>query len=474
MNNSQKIALNTVIQLLSKAITVAASVLVIAYITRYLGVEGYGDYATIFAYLGIFGAILDWGLFVIAVREIAQRPSSEKVILGNMLGLKLSFGAVVLAVAYGLSWVIPYPTIVRQGILVGTISQLFMSLNQVPLSSFQASLTMYKAALSDVFGRVMMLGLVWWFIAQAGSLLDMIWAVVWANGAAFGLNILMMGVRYWLVPLFDSRQWRKLLIAALPMGLVMILGVIYFKIDILILGYLKGSYAVGIYSAPYKILEVLLAVPTIFMSSVLPVITATLQESKVKAKQVFQDAFNFLSLSALPLIAGSVVLATPVIVFVSGPDFVLSGPVLQILSFSLAGSFLNSVMIYTIIAANQQRRLIQPYIWAVIFNIVANFLVIPRFSFLGAAVITVCTELWVLIFSAYIVAKYLKLTASWVLFSKTAVISTVMGIVLWGLRTWPLGWLVLIGATVYLVLILITKTITRAEIVSLIPQLNRK
>jgi O-antigen/teichoic acid export membrane protein len=474
VNNTQKIALNTVIQLVGKTVTVAASVLVIAYITRYLGVEGYGDYATIFAYLGIFGAVLDLGLFVIAVREIAQRPHQEKAILGNMLGLKLSFSVIVLAVAYGLAWIVPYPAIVRQGILIGAISQLFMSLNQVPLSSFQASLRMYKATLADVFGRVVMLGLVWWFIAQAGSLLDMIWAVVWANIAVFGLNILMMGTQYWLVPLFDWRQWRELLIAALPMGLVMILGVIYFKIDVLILGHLKGSYAVGIYSAPYKILEVLLAVPSIFMSSVLPVITAALRESPTKAKQIFQGAFNFLSLAALPLIAGAVVLATPVMVFISGPDFVLSGPVLQILSFSLAGSFLNSVMIYTIIAANQQRRLIQPYAWAVIFNIVANFLVIPRFSFWGAAVITVLTELWVLVFSAYIVAKQLKLAADWTVFSKTAVISLVMGLMLWWLRAWPVGWLVGLAVVIYGGLILATRTVTWVEIVNLIPQLKKK
>jgi len=140
----------------------------------------------------------------------------------------------------------------------------------------------------------------------------------------------------------------------------------------------------------------------------------------------------------------------------------------------LAGSFLNSVMIYTIIAAGEQRRLIKPYIWAVIFNIVANVLIIPRFSFWGAAVITVLTELWVLVFSAYIVAKYLKLTASWTVFSKTAIISAVMGIILWWLRAWPVGWLVFLGAAIYIVLILATRTVTRAEIVNLIPQLKKR
>lgn len=474
MNSAQKIAANTTVQLGGKAVTAATSILIIAYITRHLGVAGYGDYATIFAYLGVFAAILDLGLFVIVVREIAQQPLAEKTILGNMLGLKLTLGVLILGAAYGLVWWIPYSDIVRQGILVGAISQLFMSLNQVPLGSFQANLTMQKATMSDVIGRLLLLGLVWWLVNHSGGLVVIIAAVAITNLVVFGLNVLMIGAKYWLVPLFDWPQWRRILISALPMGAVVLLGMIYFKIDILILRSLKGAYEVGIYSAPYKILEVLLAVPSIFMSSVLPIMTVALRESSSKAKQIFQSAFNFLSLIALPLIAGAVVVATPVMVLISGKEYTLSGPVLQILGFSLAGSFLNSVMIYTLIAANQQRRLIVPYIWAVVFNIGANLLLIPQFSFWGAAVTTVLTELGILIFSMYLVAKYLKLTANWTIFGKTLIISALMGWIIWLARPLPVGWLVVLGAVVYIGLILATKTVTRKEIMSLIPQFNKK
>lgn len=475
MNNTQKIALNTVIQLIGKAVTVATSVLVIAYITRYLGVAGYGEYATIFAYLGLFGSILDLGFFVIVVREIVKKPEAERTILGNMLGLKLCFGLLIFGLAYMLTRLIPYPEVVRQGILIGAISQLFISLNQAPLGSFQASLTMYKATFSDVLGRLLLLGLVWSLIHQSGGLISVVWAVVWTNMIVFGLNIIMMSHKYWLVPLFDWREWQKLFAAALPMGIVMILGVIYFRIDVLILGYLQGSYAVGIYSAPYKILEVLLAIPAIFMSSVLPVITTALRDAPLRAKQIFQSAFNFLSLLALPLIAGSLAIATPVMVLISGSDYVASGQVLQILIFSLAGSFLNSVMIYTIIAANQQHRLIRPYVWAVLFNIAANLLIIPKFSFLGAAAVTVLTEMGVLIFSAYLVAKYLKLSADWRMFGKILLVSVVMGCVLWWSReTLPLIGLIGLGTSVYAGLIVLMRIVTWAEITSLIPQLQKK
>lgn len=469
MNDTQKIALNTAVQLAGKAVTVATSILIVAYLARSLGVEGYGDYATVFAYLGVFGVIVDLGLFITAVREIAKNPPAERIILGNMLGLKLALGAVVFGAAYGLSFLLPYPEIVRQGILLGAVSQFFISLNQAPLGSFQASLTMYQATLSDVAGRLFLLGMVWWYANHSGGLMEMIQAVVVANVIVFGLNILMVGWRYWLVPLFDLKQWKRIFISTLPVGLVMVLGVIYFRIDILMLAGLKGSFAVGIYSAPYKILEVLLAVPSIFMSSVLPVMTAALKRSLREAQRVFQRAFDFSCLAALPLIVGTVVVATPIMALIAGPEFILSGPVLKVLIFSLGASFLNSVMIYTLMAAEEQRRLIIPYIIAVIFNVAANLIFIPRFSYWGAAGVTVLTEVWVLIASTYILQKHLHLIADWRLFGKASFSSLVMGGLLYYWRFLPIGWLVFLGAAVYAGMIIITRAVKWNEITELIP-----
>ncbi|MFH0912385.1 MAG: flippase [Patescibacteria group bacterium] len=470
MNNTQKIALNTGVQLVGKGVTVATSVLIIAYLTRYLGVAGYGDYATIFAYLGVFGVMVDLGLFVIAVREIAKTPQQERSILGNILGLKIALSVAVLGGAYLLTWALPYTAVVRQGILIGAISQLFISLNQVPLGSFQANLTMYKAALSDVVGRLAMLGLVWWLIYTQSGLLGMIWAVAAANAVVLLLNIIMVGAKYWLLPLFEWPRWKKLFVAALPMGVVMALGVIYFRIDILLLAAIKGSFAVGIYSAPYKALEVLLAVPSIFMSSVLPVMTIALAKSTMEAARIFQKAFNFLSLAALPLIAGTLVAATPVMLLIAGQDFILSGPILRVLILAIGGSFLNSVMIYTIMAANQQSRLITPYVLAVVFNVAANLLLIPRFSYWGAAVVTVATEFWVLVASMYIVWKYLHFSVDWRVFSKTLFCSAVMGGLLYYLRDLAVWWIALIGVGVYGGLVMLTRAVTWAEILEILPR----
>ncbi|MBU1092629.1 flippase [Patescibacteria group bacterium] len=470
MSNTSKIAFNTAIQLVGKAVTVATSIVIVAYLTRYLGVAGYGDYATIFAYLGIFGVVVDLGLFVIGVREIAKHPDQEATILSNMLGLKIVFGLAIFALAYGITWGLPYSHVIRQGILLGAVSQFFISLNQVPLGSFQANLVMYKATISDVIARFLMLGLVWWFVGHNGTVLDMVLTVVAANIVAFGMNILLMRANYWLRPEFNLKEWGKIIKEALPMGIIMVLGAIYFRIDTLMLAGIKGSEAVGIYSAPYKILEVLLVVPSIFMSSVLPVITAAMNRSVADAQIIFQKAFNFLSITALPLVAGTVIASTQIMLLIAGGDFVASGPLLKILVIALGGSFINSVMIYTMIAADQQKQLLVPYLGATIFNIVANLIVIPHYSYWGAALVTVVTEIWVLLASGYLVLRKLKFKIKWRVFGLAFLSSVVMSGGLYFIRTENLIWLVVVGGVIYSSMMLLTKAVTKQELLEMLPK----
>ncbi|MBU1083340.1 flippase [Patescibacteria group bacterium] len=464
MNYARAIAFNTIIQLVGKAITVATSVLIIAYLTRYLGVMGYGDYATVFAYLGIFTVFVDLGLFVITVRDLASHPENEKSILGNMLGLRLVLGILIFGTASLIAFGLPYSAIVKTGIVIGSIAQFLSSLNQIPLSLFQTRLVMYKAAVADIIGRLIMLIAIVWFIQLNLGFLYIIWGVVIANAAIFLLGFIMLQLMLPIYPMFNWQTWKRMLTSALPMGIVIILSTIYFRVDMVMLSMMKSNYDVGIYGAPYKILEVLLVVPSIFMSSVLPVMTRAFNHDKAIVKNIFRKSFDFLSIAALPLIFGTFVVATPLMVLMAGKEFVLSGPVLMVLSLALGGFFLNGVMVYTIIAADQQKRLIKPYIIATIFNITMNFVLIPRFSYFGAAAATVATELLILIISSYIVKTQLGFSPSWLVFSKALLASIVMAIVLILCASLNVLWLVPIGAVSYITLLFITKAVTKKDL----------
>jgi O-antigen/teichoic acid export membrane protein len=68
-----------------------------------------------------------------------------------------------------------------------------------------------------------------------------------------------------------------------------------------------------------------------------------------------------------------------------------------VIIWSIPIGFVNSVTQYVLIAVKQQRYLTLAFILGVVFNVVGNLLVIPRFDYIGAAVVTILSEFSLLI-----------------------------------------------------------------------------
>ena len=113
---------------------------------------------------------------------------------------------------------------------------------------------------------------------------------------------------------------------------------------------------------------------------------------------------------SLPMIAGLVILAKPIILVFSGEEFLPSVIVLQILSFLLIvipwSSFLGLQILYPI---RKEKYGNYAVIIGALVNLVLNFFLIPRYAYVGVAVSVVCAET-VITLAHYIFAmKYMKL-----------------------------------------------------------------
>lgn len=409
MNNTRRIAYNTIVQIISRILTVGISLVTLGYLTRYLGVEGYGQYNLIFAYLGLFGVLVDFGFFLLQVKEIVTHPDREEYILGNILGLKIVLSLVVFAVAYLVAlWVYDDP-LVTSGILVGIISQASISMLHIPNSLFQAKLQMQNVAISNVLSRITYGGAVIWAIQSDLGMLNII-AVISASNLLTLLWMMYLANRSVRIrPQWDFGYWKKFITRAIPLGAMTVLAMIYFRIDAVMLEHISGSYALGIYSTPYRILDVILSLPVIFMSSVFPIMTQAISQGSEHLQRIFTKALNYSIMGAAPLVAGSIVLALPIITLLAGPEFAPAAPALQVLVWVTGLSFIGAVLNYTVIAVEQQRILIFPYTVATAFNILANIIVIPRYSYMGASYVTVATELLVVIWAGIIVYRRIGL-----------------------------------------------------------------
>jgi len=120
-----------------------------------------------------------------------------------------------------------------------------------------------------------------------------------------------------------------------------------------------------------------------------------------------------------------------IVSLIGGKEFAKSVIVLEILAFGLGISFFIQIINYTLIATGRQKKLIIPYIGYLIFNIIAYLILIPRYSYLGSASVTVATQFLMFFVGLMLINKYLKFLPQFVVVLKSATAAIISGYALW-------------------------------------------
>jgi O-antigen/teichoic acid export membrane protein len=157
---ARKIAYNVVVSSVSKIISTVLALVSIGLITRYLGASGFGEYATVLAFLALFSAIADLGLYSTATREISRPNADEAKIIGNIFSLRMVVSGIILLISPIICWFLPYPLEVKEAIMVVAISFLFSSSYQVLNGIFQKNLAMDKVAIIELLGKIIQVGII--------------------------------------------------------------------------------------------------------------------------------------------------------------------------------------------------------------------------------------------------------------------------------------------------------------------------
>jgi O-antigen/teichoic acid export membrane protein len=103
-------------------------------------------------------------------------------------------------------------------------------------------------------------------------------------------NLLMMALTWWytrkyikIVFRWDKKYIKEIIILSLPYGIALFLNAIFFKVDTILLSVMESKdiadTAVALYGLPMKLVEVGMMYGTIFLNSLLPVLTLALEKN---------------------------------------------------------------------------------------------------------------------------------------------------------------------------------------------------
>jgi O-antigen/teichoic acid export membrane protein len=395
----QRIAKNSLVltgfNLVSRLIDFAFAILML----RVLGPEGVGKFAFAVVIIGWFDILMNFGLNTFLTREVARDKEHANKYLYNTTVLRLILGlgtaplVALVILIWGAAFNLASDTatvivLLAFGQVISSmatgLSALFFAYEK---AEFPALLTIVSALVSVTLRAVALLagfGIVG--LAVASILTNLVTLTV----------LLVATLRMFFVPRrqSDPGMRRAMLRESFPLMLNHLLATLFFKVDVPLLEAIQTPTVVGWYSAAYKYVDAFNIIPSFFTQSFFPAMSRLARQADDAMARSYTLALKLLVSTALPIAVLSTFLAPAMIGLLGGAQYLPHGAIaLQIMIWSIPFGWINSITNYALIAVNQQRALTRAFIIGLAFNIIANLIFIPRFSYQAAAVVTILSEI---------------------------------------------------------------------------------
>ena len=473
---ARRVVVNTGLQAAGHLVSIAAAVASVAILTRYLGVAGYGDYSIVLVFLMLAATAAEGGLNAIAVRTFAQHDPVEPRTFQALLGLRVTASVAVSLVAVAVMWLLPYSAAVRTAALAAGAAVVFTSVTLTLVTVFQARLEFRLPVVLDLVPRLLALAGYALLAAllpadaiDARARLTLVFAVL--AGATLAALVVAIGalrrrgVRVGLA--FDRARWRWLLARALPLALVSILGLVNYRLDMVVLSILKDSAAVGIYGLAYRFVEAALPLATFFVATTFPILSRSVSADPARRTTQMQRGFDFLATLALPISLMTFALAPRLVELIAGEAYAPAVTPLRVLILSLPFTFASMFLVYAVIAHDLQRRLLWLVSFAIALNLVLNLILVPPYSYTGAAASTLATELIGMAILVVVVQRWLALRLSFVFPLRALLAASAMFAAALALVRVNLALAVAAPLLLYALLVVALGIVTRAELRSI-------
>lgn len=382
------VALNASALTVGRLLSAGLGIVGLAITTRYLGSDLFGTLVTITAFTTLLMALTDMGVWTIGARELAKRPAEYQRLMNSLLtlgiGLSLFSAVIGLALAFAI-YPGPGGRLEREGIALLIFLPLALGAAAMPAGAYLISQQRgYAAAVAGTVASVAMT-----LIVVLAVVLDLGFIAIVLANAAQSIAYAVVTLAYTLPhvrfrPSWDVTISRQLLRWALPLGAVLVLTSLYWRIDIVLLSLIGDSESVGIFGLAYKVVDTLYVLPTFVMLTLLPEF-ARLAGNPARRDELVQKASTVMQVAVVALLVFTVAFAEEIVAVAGGEEFDAAAVVLQILMLGVAAGFLRAVFADALIAANRQVWLMYATGVLLMVNVGLNLALIPWLGARGAA-----------------------------------------------------------------------------------------
>ena len=441
-------------------------------IARFVGVEDTGKYAFALTFTTLFAIFIDLGLGSVLTREIAKAHIRTRQYLSNVLALKIPLAVLTYFLVVAMVNILGYPSATKNLVYLSGVIMFIDSFSLTFWAVMRAHQKLKYESMGVVGLQVITVSLGVAALYFKLGLIYLIGALL--AGSLFNLFLAIFSVKRKLkisiIPHYESDILRMLFRIGVPFALAGIFGRIYSSLDIVLLSALAGDAAVGWYSIPIKITLALQFLPMAFMAALFPAMSEYFVSDRQKLARAFEKAIYYLMIISLPVAAGIIILAEPVILQVYTVEYLNSILPLKILMISLFFLFINFPVGYLLNACNKQVTNTVNMGVTVVISVVLNIVLIPRFSYVGAAIASLASTFIYFSLGMYWVPKIINYNRWYLIknFLKILLASVLMASIIYYLinNYFLIHWLLVvpIGAAVYFLALWALGGLTRRDV----------
>lgn len=423
--------------------------------TRILGAGLFGNYTEVMTYVGLFGILTDLGMNTLAVRDVMRDRSQSVRYVSNLMALRLlsSLLGIVILIALASRFVAPS---LRGSVYIFALSLLPLAVSNTLLLVFQFTERLAYTAVFNV-GTAAATNLLYLVALISGGhvlalvVVNLLVSTVGTGAIAWLVYARFLPRRFEL----DPTWWPLLLRQALPFVVLTVLNVVYSGVDMQLLYMLKGcGHAaakvgcppVGQYGIAIRLPNILLAV---FVGSLnaalLPAFNRAGLESHDALVRLVRSACTLMLAIGPPIALLGSFFSREALLVVAGHQYLVAAPALSILMWAFPCYLILTMLYNALYVVHLQKVVMIAFAVTLVFNVVSNILLIPRYSYFGSAAVTVASEL----VNGAIVTVALRRSVGPLglrgAFMKSGAVVLVAGVVLWLARPYgivaglPLG-----------------------------------
>jgi O-antigen/teichoic acid export membrane protein len=365
---------------------------IVPLMTRHLGASDFGRFVTASSVVMIVAGITEFGLSGIGTREyaLAGTPQRQRL-LGNLLALRTLLTLVGLAIAFVLMEAAGYPSVVVSGMLIAGLGLILLNAQQTLALVLTASLSWGLYSIFELVNTAIIAGGTVLLVLIDARLLPFFYISALSSLAALAVTVVVLRGHV-VPPRVDLGYWRRMLGESLPYAAAATVGILYFRIALIVVSLGSSAAQTGYYSTSFKIVEVVSGFAFLMASTAFPILARAGRDDHERLRYGSGRVGDTALIVGVYLALSLVIAAPFVILVVGGSGYRPAVPVLRVQAVTLVATFLGATWSFALLSLREHGRLLRANAFALVLAVGLSLALVPNLAAQGAAIATAATE----------------------------------------------------------------------------------